>query len=98
MIPGKKFFKPARQQVLKEVLAPAGFALCRGGIYVRQTAKQAHVIDFQQSDFGARYYVNVGLHFGFLPSSISGGLWETDEFGILDCFMRARLEAVTRQG
>jgi hypothetical protein len=72
---------------LRELLKPLGFKR-RGSAWVRECPDVTQVVDLQKSNFGGRYYVNLGLALSTLgvPQPLREEL----------CHVRVRAEALFR--
>lgn len=81
-----------REKVMNEHLLPAGFA--RGeeaGSYVRLRGEQVHLINFQASKWGGKFFVNLCLHFSFVLPLFQRARLRPPRVTLLDCCLRARI-------
>lgn len=83
---------------MKRLLLPEGFVHARGGTYVRKAGDQIHLIDFQPSQWGHSYTINVGFHYGFIKGFFHDKRLAPAAFHLLDCALFARIGAFVPGG
>src|SRR5262249_23690915 len=81
----------SRSQVMKRLLLPGGFVHAKGGTYVRKADDQIHLIDFQPSQWGHGYTINLGFHYGFIKGFFHDKRLAPAAFHLLDCALFARI-------
>lgn len=86
-----------REKVMADELLPLGFTKGNAGTYVRQHGDQIHLIDFQASQYGGHFYVNLGFHYAFVPPLFHRGLLALSEFHLLDCLFTNRIELLATE-
>src|SRR5262249_5645782 len=87
-----------RTQVMKRLLLPEGFVHARGGTYVRKAGDQIHLIDFQPSQWGHSYTINVVFHYWLIKGFFHDKQLAPAAFHLLDCALFARIGAFVPGG
>jgi hypothetical protein len=90
----RKGFRTAKKRMFEQILKPAGFV--EGDhLYVREVNGQVHGIQFQPSQHGQYYFVNVAFHYQFLPGLLACKTIPAAQYQLLDFLLWARLEQVS---
>src|SRR4051812_13632233 len=80
-----------RKRIAKEVLLPAGFDQ-NGTMYVREQGIQRIGIDYQASQFGGQYTINICFHYNFLPCFFRPEVTDFRQMHLLDFWLDGRLD------
>lgn len=86
-----------RERVMKDELLPLGFIKGKAGTYVRQRNGQIHLIDFQASQWGGQFYVNLGFHYTFMPPLMHQRPVSLEQINLLDCMAKGRIEGFSEK-
>lgn len=92
-------FGRIRRRLASKLLPPVGFDSHRtpvGTAYSRVVGTQIHYIDFQASNYGGEFTVNLGFHDTLAPSPKVDTLLpvDVDKMNITDCILTTRLGIV----
>ena len=80
-----------RQQLMKQLLLPAGFVQSHASTYVRHLSELAQVINFQTRTWGGEFTVNLGLHYTFTPPIKQRRRIRWTQLDVHDCSIGGRI-------
>jgi hypothetical protein len=87
-----------RERVMNRLLLPKGFVRGENATWIRRRGEQIHLIYFQGSQYGREYFVNLGLHYAFLPPLVAQEKIALTKYQLLDCGLEARLKGTFPYG
>lgn len=89
-------FRSLRKMTMRDLLLKRGFSES-GTMYVLHNPPQVFGVDFQASQSGGKYTINICFTFDFMPSCLSYKRKPFDEFRVLDFCLWRRLNNLRGQ-
>jgi hypothetical protein len=87
-----------QRSIAKEIFGDAGFAASRD-VFFRKIERNIHRIEIQRSQYGDRYFLNLGWHYDYLPRLRTGEFVNSiADVAYLDCAFQSRLQRLLPTG